>query len=310
MGRYLLSVLLFAVTAASINAGQFTPRVAYRGLGDSPFHDFGVDGTLLVEDFEDGLLNLPGVTLLDDTSIHAGRRFIGSGFSVAADSEDGAEGRSLEAKPSICTATFPEQCPARVHFAFDDQAFGTLPTYAGFAWTDAVRGSDQDVHPIAHVKVFEADGTASDLVIRHLPARSDLPDRNADDIFVGFMNEQGIASLEVLVVSTLGEGGHLALDHLQIGVASLQGDADRDGSVTFRDFSELADVYPMFADATWATGDFNLDRQVTFPDFMLLSGNFGQHLQVDPAAVVPEPTSAILWLVALLAILGISRRAK
>ncbi len=77
----------------------------------------------------------------------------------------------------------------------------------------------------------------------------------------------------------------------------LHGDADMDGAVEFDDFLFLSSSFEM--EAGWAGGDFNGDGIAEFEDFLALSGNFGQ---VAAVASVPEPSSATLASLSLLAL--------
>lgn len=57
--------------------------------------------------------------------------------------------------------------------------------------------------------------------------------------------------------------------------ASLPGDANRDGEVTFADFIAVSKNFGKAVDAVWEDGDFNSDSKVDFADFLLLSMYFG-----------------------------------
>ena len=52
------------------------------------------------------------------------------------------------------------------------------------------------------------------------------------------------------------------------------GDADLDGDVDFTDFVVLSTNFGS-ADASWSTADFDGDRLADFSDFVILGGNFG-----------------------------------
>ena len=307
MYRYLITLAVVTVLVTPLDAAQFVPQNAYRGVDDSPFHDFGVDGTLLLEDFEDGELNIPGVSQVSEAGLGSSINVIGHGFSVAADVLDGGLGRALEAHPTICATSYPLQCPARVIFEFNTEPFGILPTFVGFAWTDAVRAAESDFHPHASVKVVDANGAVSQSSINGLPLRQSLEDSHSDDIFVGFINDTGISRLEFTVITNGGPGGHLAIDHLQMGVASLPGDADRNGKVELNDFLTVSRNFATPEPANWASGDFNFDRRVNFPDFVMLAHNWGRELVMGGMAAVPEPTSGVLAMFAILAVFGLRR---
>jgi hypothetical protein len=75
------------------------------------------------------------------------------------------------------------------------------------------------------------------------------------------------------------------------------GDLNLDGAVNLQDFATLKGVFG--SPGGWASGDFDGNAQVDLADFTTLKGNFGSG---SPAAAsVPEPSSAILALLALAA---------
>jgi hypothetical protein len=70
----------------------------------------------------------------------------------------------------------------------------------------------------------------------------------------------------------------------------LRGDADGDRQVAFPDFVILADNFA--APGQYTEGDFDKNGTVEFPDFVILAGNFG--MTSGGAAAVPEPSSLAL----------------
>ena len=75
----------------------------------------------------------------------------------------------------------------------------------------------------------------------------------------------------------------------------LPGDADMDGEVTFSDFLVLSDRFG--GRGTWGHGDFNQDFDVNFDDFLIQSAHFGQSRNV---AAIPEPSAMMLLGIGLL----------
>ena len=55
-----------------------------------------------------------------------------------------------------------------------------------------------------------------------------------------------------------------------------RGDTNLDGEVDFADFLVLSNNFGKTVDAVWADGDFDGDGKVEFADFLILSGNFKQ----------------------------------
>ena len=105
MYRDFAAAILVALCVTATGAAQFTPRDSYLRIEDSPFLEFGVEGTLVWEDFEDGELNIPGVREIPSDNPGDGNRFIGQGFSVAADTAAGSPGLAFEARPTICATS-------------------------------------------------------------------------------------------------------------------------------------------------------------------------------------------------------------
>ena len=79
--------------------------------------------------------------------------------------------------------------------------------------------------------------------------------------------------------------------------SSSNGDADLDGNVSFSDFLILTANFA--TSDNWTHGNFNCDGTVSFPDFLILSSNFGSIATSFPASSVesvPEPSSG-MWTI-------------
>ena len=81
-------------------------------------------------------------------------------------------------------------------------------------------------------------------------------------------------------------------------LGTIPGDANLDGDVNFDDFLLLSANFGRdFRD--WQRGDFDCDQRVDFPDFLILSEHFGMSAAASGAnasqtASVPEPSSFLL----------------
>ncbi len=88
--------------------------------------------------------------------------------------------------------------------------------------------------------------------------------------------------------------------------AAIHGDANLDDEVGFDDFLILSANFGL-QDTNWTSGDFNADNTSSFADFLLLSENFGATAMI---ATVPEPdTSTLAVLLASLLAVRIRKRA-
>ena len=93
---------------------------------------------------------------------------------------------------------------------------------------------------------------------------------------------------------------------LLTALGTLNGDADGDKQVQFPDFVILANNFGKAG--TFTKGDFDCDGTVQFPDFVILANNFGK-TGAGAAAAVPEPSSLTLIGLAGL-MLGFARRRR
>ena len=81
------------------------------------------------------------------------------------------------------------------------------------------------------------------------------------------------------------------------------GDANLDNEVNFADFLILSENFGQAG--AWREGDFDGDGTVDFPDFLALSANFSGAAE---AASVPEPTGLSIALFGLLGMIGFRKR--
>ena len=148
----------------------------YLSVADSPFTPLGL-GTFHLEDFEDGLVNTPGLTA-DSASF-------GASFGTLVDSVDGDDDVIDGAcPPESCNSLFGN---GQITFTFDAVALGQLPTHVGVVWTDGGTGCDV---------TFEAFD-AADVSLGTASAAALGDDSNlgttAEDRFFGVVAPDGVA---------------------------------------------------------------------------------------------------------------------
>ena len=165
-------------------AVEFVPVREYRNAEDSPFADFGVEGSaLIVEDFEDRQNPAPGLKI---SSLQAS--VVRPGFSVPSDAiDEGKPGNAYEViSGGACAASFPPQCPSTATLEFDESALTQLPSYVGFVWTDAVRRSEEDVHPWIGIELTNGLDEVVSHRIFDFPVGSTLKSSSDDDTLFSF----------------------------------------------------------------------------------------------------------------------------
>ena len=170
----------------------------YTAQAESPF--FGVDfsaGYFHVENFEDELLNMPGVTA------SAGSVFGPGSITDSVDADDGA----IDGSGTAGTSFFSGSGAAGISFSFDAEVLGALPTHAGIVWTDG-SGTIQ-------FEAFDAEGASLGTIGPFSETGS--PDDNfnggtAEDRFFGFADAAGISRIHISNTA-----GGIEVDHLQYG---------------------------------------------------------------------------------------------
>ena len=117
----------------------------------------------------------------------------------------------------------------------------------------------------------------------------------------GDCNGDGILNGEDLACVTTIADRDFVLGELN----TLPGDLDGDGDVGFPDFLVLSANFGN-GGANYAQGNIDLVDTIGFPDFLILSANFGK--SPAAAAAVPEPTGFALVAIAGLFVAGSRRR--
>ncbi|MEG3890759.1 hypothetical protein QT973_09950 [Microcoleus sp. Z1_A1] len=164
-----------------------------------------------LEDFEDGALNTPGVTVSEFATTD-----IATTFSDSVDGDDGvidgqARGNSSSLFSNLRTSSFT--------FNFSANALGgQLPTHAGIVWTDIGRngGGTPRSGDLLNNTLFEAFGPLGESlgVIGPFSLGDESISRTtSEDRFFGVVNQNGISSIRLSMPGK----NNWEVDHLQYG---------------------------------------------------------------------------------------------
>ena len=194
--------VLAAVMAAvpvSLNAATLFGPSPYVQQSDSPFNAEILAGTVLLENFEDDLLNTPGVTASTGSP---------SGASALTDSVDADDG-VIDGSGTTGRSFFASSGPAGISFIFSSP----LPTRAGIVWTDAGGGAT------VTFQAFDGNNVSLGVFPGHTADGSNFGE-TAEDRFYGVLNDGGIS--RILISNS---SGGIEVDHLQFGAVPEPGPA-------------------------------------------------------------------------------------
>jgi hypothetical protein len=231
------------------------------GTAQSPWRD-GSFSWFHLEDFEDGVLNTPGVDLLEAASI-GGLAVV---FSDSVDGDDGAIDGIATNTRSLFSAFRTESFT----FEFDAAVLGRLPNHVGVVWTDVGRnngGTPFAADLIDNVE-FEAWGPGGVSLGVFGPfslGDTSISRTTAEDRFLGIVSAGGIARVQLRMPGL----NNWEMDHLQYGL-SCTADLNADGIVDFGDVSLFVAGFT----AQDALSDLNGDGIVDFGDVALFVGAF------------------------------------
>ncbi len=186
-----LATAVVAFAASARGDATFLGPTPYLSQADSPFA-LGT-GTFCLEDFEDGLLDVPNVT--------------GNGSVVGpgglTDSVDGDDG-TIDGSGTNGHSYFSPSGAAGITFMFDPSAPLGLPTNAGMVWTDGGFGDT------VTFEAFDQNGTS--LGTTEAPNLGDNSNvgTTAEDRFFGVENAGGISAIKLS-----NPDGGIEVDHLQ-----------------------------------------------------------------------------------------------
>ncbi|MEG4839502.1 hypothetical protein [Microcoleus sp. B9-D4] len=164
-----------------------------------------------LEDFEDGALNTPGVTVSEFATTN-----IATTFSDSVDGDDGViDGQARVNSSSL----FSNLRTSSFTFNFSANALGgQLPTHAGIVWTDIGRngGGTPRSGDLLNNTLFEAFGPSGESlgVIGPFSLGDESISRTtSEDRFFGVVNQNGISSIRLSMPGK----NNWEVDHLQYG---------------------------------------------------------------------------------------------
>jgi alpha-tubulin suppressor-like RCC1 family protein len=167
--------------------------IPYTSLADSPFSDSVQAGNTEFEDFEDGLLNIAGVTASTGTVVGPG------GLTDSVDADDG----SIDGSGTNGHDLFASPGSAGITFTFSPDASGQLPIRAGIVWTDGAGTTTFQAFDSSNTLIASINGNSAD---------GSILGTTAEDRFYGVVSPAGIAK-----ISISNTAGGIEVDHLQVG---------------------------------------------------------------------------------------------
>jgi len=178
----------------------------YRQFADSPFSTGTPTGYFYLEDFEDKLLDTPGVTQKNGVVSSS------YGYPKLVDSVDGDDQNPADNACSGCDAFFNINGPQGLEFTFDETVLMRLPTHVGIVFTDGGVGAD------AIFTAYDADGNELTTIVAPSIADQTFDTACGEDRFFGIIASKGVKRIWLRT-----SGGGIEADHLQYGANSAFG---------------------------------------------------------------------------------------
>lgn len=198
-----LTCTLIAVAGLSLtfaaNAALLGPT-PYATSADSPFSPFAGFTYFHLEDFDDHLLNTPGVTATIGTASSAT-----FGFNGSIIDQVGLAGGCPAGGLAVACDTWFGSGPTGISFTFNAAILGQLPNAAGLVWTDGAGTTFFEAFDAANVSL----GSIGPVSI----ADGSFFGTTADDRFFGISSSVGISRIFISNTS-----GGIEVDHLQYGL--------------------------------------------------------------------------------------------
>ncbi len=188
-----------AADAGKILATGLLDPIPYLSRADSPFNGVAFPSYFHFEDWEDAVLDTPGVTASSTTLSSS----FGPSLIDSVDGDDGAVNGSCAKTGATCDALFGN---GSITFTFDAAVLGALPSHVGLAWTDGASNCDA---------IFEAYDAADVLIgIKTAVGVGDADNSGgtAEDRFFGVVYPAGVK--KIIMKSS---AGGVEVDHLTYG---------------------------------------------------------------------------------------------
>src|SRR5262245_1372541 len=288
MRASLAAIMLLPLTAS---AQTFFGPLPYLSVADSPLDK---SGSFQLETFEDGLLNVPGVTSSPATIVLPG------GITDSVDADDG----SIDGSGTGGHSWFNVDGATGITFTFSAAALGTSPVEAGIVWTDGGSGST------VTFEAFDANGALLGSIVAPNQGDGGFSGGTAEDRFYGVSYAGGIGSIHIS--STF---GGIEVDHLQLatpgpwsvlaggkagspGLPQLLGSGDLDAGSSNQ--LSLVNAHPLstatlVVGATQLGAPFKGGTMVPFPTFLLPLPTDASGATTLPFVLPTLPPGIPLW---------------
>lgn len=200
---FLLTTILFGINGIVSAEGIHNPSFNYFSFPDSPFGS-ETFAYFVLENFEDGLLNSPGVTMSDGLILQRS-----DAYSDSVDSDDGFIDNNGNTGGATTGALYSAGVFS-IQFDFDALVHSEgLPTHVGFVVTDALESANMTLSAFRDSQLL---GSITGFqVSEHLHYTQ-------EDRFYGWVDLNGIDSIIIEADTT----DDWAMDHLQYGALPFQ----------------------------------------------------------------------------------------
>lgn len=195
----------------------------YLSKADSPFPVDGSNSDFLLEDFEDGELNTPGIRQRNLYPIpgELGLAIVQAPGSRtdSVDADDGRidgfgrDGHSLASGVYFTAPMIPPSHQFPIEFEFDEREFGFLPNAFGFVWTDGPPSSGLSI------RIVTATGRAFSTEALVGLGDGARDGQTFEDFFVGVIGTEAIRTVTISggIRGELPSSPAIEIDHVQYG---------------------------------------------------------------------------------------------